>query len=469
MAQEIKKGYLHSYGAIFIFLIAILDILVIICTFKFVLFASGVSESKDYIFTLAITLIVFIAIALSLSFYRSHRTNTISSEIAELFMYWLFTFMTISALVYLFEQKMPVSPSLLQIWFVAAYVLLVLSRIAIRTIAHKLRSVGRNYRNVAIIGSTLISERVYNSIVRNDWMGLKFEGFYDDRCSIREKLDIDNLSVHRIDKLFEKIAEDKVDIVYITLPMSAQTRIKEFIELLSHTNVAIYYAPDFYSFDLLRAHWESIDGQPVISIIETPLLGDNNMLKRAEDIILSACILAFIAIPMLLVSLLIKLDSKGPVIYKQKRYGLDSKSFTIYKFRTMRPSHDDQIFKQATEDDPRVTKLGKWMRKYSVDELPQFINVLQGRMSVVGPRPHPLALDDEHLSLIRRYNLRFKVKPGITGWAQVNGYRGETKNLGIMDKRIRYDLEYISQWSLLFDIKIVLLTLKSVVKPVNAF
>lgn len=469
MGQDFKKGYLHSYGAVFIFLIAIFDIAVIVGSYKFVLYTNGVFESKDYNFTLTITLIIFISIALSLSFYRSHRTNTIISESLELFVYWLCTFVAISALVNLFEQKMPVSSSLLQIWFVTAFVLLVISRVTIRTIAHKLRSLGRNFRNVSIVGGTLIGERVYRSIQRNDWMGLKFEGMYDDRCSIREELDIEDIEIQRIDKLFKRIENDEVDIVYITLPMSAQTRIKEFIERLSQTNVAIYYAPDFYSFDLLRAHWESIDGQPVISIIETPLLGDNNMVKRIEDIVLSIGILAFIALPMLFVSLLIKLDSKGPVIYKQKRYGLDGKSFTIYKFRTMRSSDNDQVFKQATQDDPRVTKLGKWMRKYSVDELPQFINVLQGRMSVVGPRPHPLALDDEHLNLIRRYNLRFKVKPGITGWAQVNGYRGETKNLDIMDKRIRYDLEYISQWTLVFDIKIILLTVKSVIKPVNAF
>ncbi|MDT0593775.1 undecaprenyl-phosphate glucose phosphotransferase [Glaciecola petra] len=469
MSVQFNKGYLHRYGALFIILIILFDLFFIIGSFKGVLYFLEIEETNDYLFTLALTLIIFLTFAMSLSFYRSFRTTPILSEIGELFLYWGSTFVSISTLVYLFEQKMPVSSDILVLWFSVSFVCLAISRFVLRTVAYSLRKVGHNFRRVAIVGHTEIGESLFKSIQSNKWMGLHFVGFFDARNTKRDARLDQSFSHEQFEVLLSKIARNEVDIVYITLPMSAQKRIQMFIDQLSQTNVAIYYAPDFYSFDLLRASWDSIDGQPLVSIIETPLLGDNNLIKRLMDIFISSAILLVIGLPLLLFAILIKMDSKGPIIYKQKRYGLDGKSFIIYKFRTMQSNPEDQVFKQAQKNDSRITKHGKWMRKYSVDELPQFINVLQGRMSIVGPRPHPLALDDEHQALIRRYNLRFKVKPGITGWAQVNGYRGETKTLECMNNRIRYDLEYINKWSVYFDIKIILLTFKSVIKPVNAF
>ena len=466
---QLRKGYLHSYGAFFLILVAFFDIMVIAGNYHFVLFANQIEVTQDLTFILVLTLIVFLSIATSHSFYRSYRTSKLLTELGELFSYWVSTFAIIATLIFVFENKMPMPSDVLLVWFISTLTFLSISRVILRTFVYKLRAYGRNYRRVAIIGATPIAERLHQSITSNDWMGLKFSGFFDDRCQDRFTEDFKNKQVDSIDTLLSRIAEDEIDIVYITLPMSAQKRIKSTIDKLSLTNVSIYYAPDFYTFDLLRAHWDNIEDQPLISIIETPFVGDNTVLKRLEDVVLSFLILCCIAIPMLIVAILIKLDSSGPAIYRQKRYGLDGKSFTIYKFRTMRSTPDDKVFKQATQNDPRVTRLGRFLRKYSIDELPQFINVLQGRMSVVGPRPHPLALDDEHLNLIKRYNLRFKVKPGITGWAQVNGYRGETKELHIMDKRIQYDLEYIKRWSVLFDLKIIFLTFWTIIKPVNAY
>jgi len=207
----------------------------------------------------------------------------------------------------------------------------------------------------------------------------------------------------------------------------------------------------------------------IVNVVTTPFLGVSGITKRLEDIVLSVAILAIIAIPMLVIALAIKLTSRGPVIFRQRRYGLNGKEFEIWKFRTMTVTEDGDAFVQATFGDSRITPLGHFLRATSLDELPQFINVLCGEMSIVGPRPHPVALDEQHRSLIPRYVLRHKIRPGITGLAQVNGFRGETDSLDKMQKRIESDIAYIDQWSLMLDLKIIFLTLLRGFTDKNAY
>jgi len=261
----------------------------------------------------------------------------------------------------------------------------------------------------------------------------------------------------------------RVDLIYLTLPMASQPRIQNLLEGLRDTTASIYFTPDIFLFDLIQARMDAIGGVPVVAVCETPFYGLNGLIKRMSDIAISATALVLILPVMIAIAVGIKLSSPGPVLFTQRRYGLDGREIIVYKFRTMTVLEDGRVVRQATRDDARVTPLGAFLRKYSLDELPQFVNVLQGRMSVVGPRPHAVAHNETYRKLIRGYMVRHKVKPGITGWAQVNGLRGETETLDKMRERIEYDLSYLRNWSLQLDLQIVLKTIVVVLRPQNAY
>jgi putative colanic acid biosynthesis UDP-glucose lipid carrier transferase len=248
--------------------------------------------------------------------------------------------------------------------------------------------------------------------------------------------------------------------VYIAMPMKAEARITDILNQCSDTTATVHIIPDFFIFNLLHARWQHVGDMQTLSIFDSPFDGFNLAVKRMEDIILASIILLLITVPMIVIGIAVKLTSKGPVIFKQKRYGLDGKEICIYKFRSMALVNKkvDNVV-QATRFDARVTPLGAFLRRTSLDELPQFINVIQGNMSIVGPRPHAIQHNEEYRSLIDGYMLRHKAKPGITGWAQINGWRGETDTLEKMEKRIEFDLNYIQRWSLTFDLKIIFMTI----------
>jgi len=269
--------------------------------------------------------------------------------------------------------------------------------------------------------------------------------------------------------LAQYVKTHRVDLIYITLPMASQPRIYRLLEELRDTTASIYFTPDIFLFDLIQARMDAIGGIPVLAVCETPFYGLNGLIKRASDIVLASAILVLILPVMLAIAIGIKSTSQGPVLFRQRRYGLDGKEIVIYKFRTMTVLEDGNVIQQATRDDQRVTRLGAFLRRYSLDELPQFINVVQGRMSVVGPRPHAVAHNEMYRKLIRGYMIRHKVKPGITGWAQVNGLRGETDTLEKMRARIEHDLSYLRNWSLQLDLQIVLKTVFVVLKKQNAY
>ena len=253
------------------------------------------------------------------------------------------------------------------------------------------------------------------------------------------------------------------------MPTAAEDRIKAILEKCSDTTANVYLIPNFFMYTLLNSRWQSVGNVQALSIYDTPFQGANNILKRIEDVVVSMGILTVLAIPMLCIAAAVKLSSPGPAIFRQKRYGLDGKEITVYKFRSMSTQDNGSVVKQATKNDPRVTKLGAFLRRTSLDELPQFINVLQGRMSIVGPRPHAVAHNEEYRKLITGYMLRHKVRPGITGWAQVNGLRGETDTLDKMAKRVEYDLDYMHRWSIPFDLKIILQTVTGGFSDKNAY
>jgi putative colanic acid biosynthesis UDP-glucose lipid carrier transferase len=260
-----------------------------------------------------------------------------------------------------------------------------------------------------------------------------------------------------------------VDLIYITLPMASQPRILKLLDELRDTTASIYFTPDIFLSDLIQARMDAIGDIPVVAICETPFYGINGLIKWASDIVLASTIVVLISPLLLAITIGVKLSSPGPVLFRQRRYGIDGREIIVYKFRTMRVLEDGQEIRQVTRDDPRVTPFGAFLRRYSLDELPQFINVLQGRMSVVGPRPHAVAHNEIYRKLIKSYMIRHKVKPGITGLAQVNGLRGETDTLDKMRARIECDLAYLRNWSLRLDLQIVLKTVFVVLKKKNAY
>jgi putative colanic acid biosynthesis UDP-glucose lipid carrier transferase len=260
-----------------------------------------------------------------------------------------------------------------------------------------------------------------------------------------------------------------VDQIFIALPMASQPRILRLLEELRDTTASIYFVPDIFMFDLIQARVDSVGGLPVVAVCESPFYGTTGVLKRLSDLIIAVVALVFTAPVMLLIALAVRLTSKGPVLFKQRRYGLDGSEINVYKFRTMRVQENGQIVRQATRHDERITPVGKILRRTSLDELPQFFNVLQGRMSVVGPRPHAVAHNEMYRKMIKGYMIRHKVKPGITGLAQVNGARGETNTIEKMELRIRYDLEYLRHWSLRLDLKIIAKTIVVAFRDPNAY
>jgi putative colanic acid biosynthesis UDP-glucose lipid carrier transferase len=295
--------------------------------------------------------------------------------------------------------------------------------------------------------------------------GVRFAGYFDDRAPNR----INENVLGTIGALGDYVRAQNIDIIYIALPMASQPRILKVLEELRDSTASIYFVPDIFVFDLIQARVDTIGDLPVVAVCETPFYGFNGLVKRVSDYVLASLILVLIAPLLAAIAVGVKLSSPGPVLFKQRRYGVDGRKIVVYKFRTMTVAEDGEVVRQATKNDSRITRFGAFLRKTSLDELPQFINVLQGRMSVVGPRPHAVAHNELYRKLIRGYMIRHKVRPGITGLAQVNGYRGETDTVEKMKARIDYDLAYLRSWSVLLDLQIVLKTVVVVLRKQNAY
>ena len=293
-------------------------------------------------------------------------------------------------------------------------------------------------------------------------------GFVDSRAPERLTPMGEHKLLGQIDQLAAIAKAQHVQLIYLSLPMASQPRILQLLDDLKDTTASIYFVPDMFFTDLIQGHTGTVVGMPVISVCETPFRGVDGLTKRLSDIVLSTLILILITPLLLILALAVKLTSPGPIIFKQRRYGLDGEEILVYKFRSMTATDDGATIKQAQKGDVRITPLGALMRRTSMDELPQFINVLQGRMSIVGPRPHAVAHNELYRKLIKGYMVRHKVRPGITGWAQVNGYRGETDTLDKMQGRIDYDLDYLRNWSLRLDLHIIVKTIRLVLKDEKA-
>ena len=309
----------------------------------------------------------------------------------------------------------------------------------------------------------------HDNVANSPYLNMKVIGFVDDRDRDRLGFDDRYPLLGTFDQLADIVHQQRVSQIYISLPMSSQPRILKLLDDLKDTTASIYFLPDLFVTDLIQSKPIVLSGVPVISVCDTPFRGINGALKRGSDVALSLIILLLISPVLLALAIAVKLSSPGPVIFKQRRYGQDGEEILVYKFRSMTVTEDGPNVPQAQRNDKRITPLGAILRKTSLDELPQFINVLQGRMSIVGPRPHAVAHNETYRKLIKGYMVRHKVKPGITGWAQVNGYRGETDTLDKMEGRIQFDLDYLRNWSLKLDILIILKTIRLVFADQKAY
>jgi len=291
------------------------------------------------------------------------------------------------------------------------------------------------------------------------------QGYFDDREEDRTGGGIPGVTLlGKARNAAQYVRDHQIEVVFVVLPDAGARRAMAVIDDLGDTTASLYYVPDFFMFSLLKAQVGEVESVPVLQVAESPFYGVDGLLKQLFDFIFAFFAVIAIAPVLLGVAIAVKLSSPGPVLFKQKRYGLNGKRFWVYKFRSMKMNAPDADKRQATKDDDRITRVGRFIRKTSLDELPQFLNVLKGEMSVVGPRPHTVAHNEHYRKQVSRYMLRHKVKPGVTGWAQVNGLRGETANIERMEERIRFDLEYIRNWSPLLDIKIIFLTVWTVVR-----
>ena len=355
-------------------------------------------------------------------------------------------------------------------WITIAPPLLFLAHVTTPIVLPRILSAEGLRRRAIIAGAGDLGHQLAERLRASPMLGVEVAGFFDDRSRDRLERVPREQVLGSIGQLAEYARNHRVELIYLALPLAAQPRIARLLDELRDTTASVYVVPDIFLFDLIQARIDHVGGLPVLAVCETPFYGVNGVVKRISDLVLASLILVLIAPVLAAIALAVKLTSPGPVIFRQRRYGLDGREIVVYKFRTMTVTEDGPVVAQATKNDSRVTPLGAFLRRSSLDELPQFVNVIQGRMSIVGPRPHAVAHNEMYRKLIKSYMIRHKVRPGITGWAQVNGLRGETDTVEKMRARVAYDLDYLRNWSLGLDLRIIWKTIFVVLKrPETAY
>ena len=418
------------------------------------------SWSGQYTITVLSGVAIFYIAAEHNGLYQSYRFERLSGELKPLFTAWLTTITGLLLLGYALKVTHELSRVVLGCWSIAAPVALFASRAMFQGAFSYLRGKGYNSRSAVIVGVNENATHLANNILSHPKLGLRLKGFVSDIHSgdvfthQSETLRV----IGDMDALLAMARAGEVDVVYIATKVSDRASIERTIEALGDSTVSMYLVPNFYTAEIMQGNWVMVGDTPTVNIIDTPTLGIDSWVKRAEDIVISLVSLLLLAIPMTIIGLAVKLSSPGPAIFKQNRYGMNGRPISVWKFRSMIVAEREDEFLQAKMNDIRVTKLGGLLRKTSLDELPQLINVLFGDMSIVGPRPHAVAHNEEFRGKVKGYMLRHKVKPGITGLAQINGCRGETDTDEKMVARIRYDVQYINNWSLWHDLVIVMKT-----------
>ncbi|HQF53783.1 MAG TPA: undecaprenyl-phosphate glucose phosphotransferase [Fibrobacteria bacterium] len=404
--------------------------------------------------------VLYLLLAEPSSLYGSWRGAPLKDELLRCTWVWISSSMVLAFILQTFLPGAELPRNLFLVWVGTDLVGLLAWRASFRFLVGRFRNRGRNRARVAIAPADLMGLEVGKTIEAMPDSGLDVAGWFDDRNpeGDREPSVPKDMILGDLEELVARTREGEFQRVYLAFPLSATERTRFLIQRLADTTASVYLVPDFFTFNLVNSRMLHLGNLTAISVFELPYSETDWYVKRTFDILFSLGFLAVFGIPMLAIAAAVKLTSPGPAIFKQKRYGLSGQPIEVWKFRSMRTQDNGPVVKQATKGDPRITPLGAFLRKSSIDEFPQFINVLQGSMSIVGPRPHAIAHNEEYRRKIHGYMLRHKVKPGITGWAQVHGWRGETETLDKMEQRVKYDIDYLRRWSLWLDLKICFLT-----------
>jgi putative colanic acid biosysnthesis UDP-glucose lipid carrier transferase len=399
----------------------------------------------------------------------SQLTSERVSVVVDVVFRWLLLLVVLLAVGYVTKTLEAVPRRIFLTWALVTPVFLGIVTLAMQEAMRRfLMSVFDN-RSAVIAGYNNSSLELARRLQDNPAMRLSVSGFFDDRSADRLGMEAGTKLVGNLGDVAAYVKENGTDVIFIALPIRHVKRVMNLLDDLRDTTASIYYVPDIFVFDLIQARSGEIQGIPVVAMCETPFYGYRGVTKRLTDVAISIIVLLLLLPLLVLIAAMVKVSSPGPIIFKQRRYGLDGAEIAVYKFRTMRVTEDGAQIKQATRADSRITPVGGLLRRSSMDELPQLINVLQGRMSLVGPRPHAVAHNEEYRKLIKGYMVRHKVLPGITGLAQVNGCRGETTQLQDMEARVNYDLDYLRHWSPMLDFKIILLTIVKVFRDEKAY
>ena len=427
------------------------------------------------LFTLPLLALGVIVYLLSQSLLSKPEAHTdpngrqrIRPSLGQLLLEWCGVFGLLLFLMVALHQAELIPRSALITWFFVTPAVLLLTNHYTISLERWLTSLHVSSTRHIIIGATEVGLELAKRVARGSRAG-KFLGFFDFRDPVRLPQLAPEQWAGDCNGVADFVRRHAVDVIYIALPISMAPRIAALLQELSDTTASIYFVPNILSFDLVQPRCTEIHGIPALAVCETPFRGMSALRKRMTDVVLASAAL-FLAGPLMLgIAVAVKLTSPGPVLFKQRRYGLNGEEIFVYKFRSMRVCEDGALVTQASRNDQRITPFGRFLRRSSLDELPQILNVLEGKMSLVGPRPHAVAHNEQYRRLISGYMIRHKVRPGITGWAQVNGLRGETETVEKMRARIEYDIDYLKNWSLRLDFKILLRTAMLVFRDEQAY
>jgi putative colanic acid biosynthesis UDP-glucose lipid carrier transferase len=468
-----RDGIFTHYQWLVILIQWLLDGMVVVMLLAVLALAYGVPFQEKYQLLSALAFILTLLVFRASQLYRPWRGVDFIRLGQRVLVAWVIVLGLLLALAFVTKTTTYFSRGVLLPWiFLTPLALLGLRLLVYKSLGF-LRSYGHNTRSAVIAGAGTLGQHLARSLVDLPWLGIRFLGFFDDEKLVDKITLAGELGDHPVlgdlDGMVSFVRDFQVNIVYLALPLRAQARLRDIIEKLQDTTASVYFAPDVFIYSLFQSSLTDLRGIPLISLWETPFFGVNAMLKRVLDVLLASILLLGSAPLLLLLALGVKLTSPGPVFFKQRRYGLEGEEIRIFKFRTMSVCEDGAQITQAKRGDPRLTPFGRFLRRTSLDELPQLFNVLQGRMSIVGPRPHAVAHNEFYRQRLPRYMLRHKVRPGITGLAQVNGFRGETETLEKMEQRLAYDLEYLRRWSLWLDVKLICQTVWRTFSDKNAY
>ena len=414
---------------------------------------------------LAVALLAFAAFP-SFKLYQSQRGISFAEEVRALFLAWLTIAVTGGVFLFLTKTGAEISRGWALLWMAGGFLIHMLSRAGARVALRAIRRRGRNLRHVVIVGAGAHGREIARRLKAAPWSGLNVRGFYDDDSALADRT-IDGVPVlGRIDRIADDLEqEDPADQVWIALPLRAEARIREVLIAMRQTTSVVRFVPDIHSFHLLHHSVSEVAGLPVLTLTESPHTGIDSTLKALEDFVLASILLVANLPLWIVIAIGVKASSPGPVFYRQERVTWNGQRFAMIKFRSMpedSESGSGPVWSRQGEE--RATRFGSFLRRYSLDELPQILNVLKGDMSLVGPRPERPEFVREFRLRIPGYMQKHLVKAGITGWAQVNDLRGDSD----LEQRIQYDLYYIDNWSLWFDMRILALTLWHILTSRNA-